>query len=94
MARCGHIARNTAETELRWRSRTKGGGIGTGIRIRQRPVISSKSSLSASNVQTLTHNPHSTEIRPRFPPRQICRRWMASIQQPQTSDKAAIAHCG
>jgi len=37
-----------------------------------------------------SHNPHSTEICPRFPPCQIYRRWMASIQQPQTSDKADI----
>jgi len=37
----------------------------------------------ASTAQDLSHNPHSTEINPRFPPCQIYRRWMASIQQPQ-----------
>lgn len=42
--------------------------------------------LGVSSADPVTHNPHSNENRPRFPPCQVCRRWMASILQPQTLD--------
>ncbi len=90
MARCRHTARSLAETGLRWRSRTSSVGINTRICTAQRPAKPSTPPLSASGAQTLTQDPQSSEIRPRFPPRQTCRRWMASIQQPQTPDNAAI----
>ncbi len=43
-----------------------------------------------STHEAVTHNPHSTEINPRFPPCQISRRWMTSILQPQTFNRAAV----
>ncbi len=48
--------------------------------------------LSVPIAQALSHNPHSTEIRPRFPPCQIYRRCSSRRQKPQTLDFTEVRH--
>ncbi len=66
------------------------GDVGPENSMGRHSSVSQPPRLRPSIAQALSHYPHSTDIRPRFPPCQICRRWMASIQQPQTLDFSAV----
>ncbi len=50
--------------------------------------------FGASTGRALGNNPHSNEIRPRFPPCQIYSHWMVRSQQPQTSDEVVVLNRG
>lgn len=73
-SQCGHLVKTCAATGL---SRKAGRSIGQ-IGARQSTYLQCLASRSRSPCTSITaavaNNPHSTEIRPRFPPCQICRR--------------------
>ena len=72
--RCGHPAKTYATTG-QWRQNGMSiSQIGLGKSAYLRCLSSHSRWFCTSITAAIVHNPHSTEIRPRFPPCQICRR--------------------